>query len=78
MRAVSTSPDRTLRLWELESGRQLTAFECRDRVRSCAVSPDGQTVIAGDASGMVYVLGLGPEEAHAGWSRAATRASQSG
>ena len=77
MRAVSTSPDRTLRLWDLDAGRQVAIFECRSRVRSCAVSPDGQTVMAGDASGLVYVLGLGPEEAHANWSGTATRAAQS-
>ena len=56
--AVSASGDGTLRLWDLESGRQLASFECNDRARSCAFSPDGRTLVAGDTAGLVYVLRL--------------------
>ena len=68
-RALSTSADRTLRLWDLESGRHLAGFECDDRARSFTVSPDGRTVVVGDASGLIYVLGLSSEEEQPGWSR---------
>ena len=77
MRGVSTSPDRTLRLWDLDAGRQVAIFECSDRARSCTVSPDGRIVVAGDASGMIHVLILGPEQEHANWSGGATCAAQS-
>jgi WD40 repeat protein len=55
-RAVSGSGDKTLRLWDLERGKEIAAFTGEDRIWSCAVAPDGPTIIVGDALGRVHFL----------------------
>jgi WD40 repeat protein len=57
-RVVSASRDRTLRLWDLESGEKIAAFTGESGMTSCAVGPDGRTIIAGDESGQVHFLEL--------------------
>ena len=57
-RAVSGSVDYTLRLWDLESGKKIATFTGEDDMDACAVALDGQTIIAGDASGRVHILRL--------------------
>jgi WD40 repeat protein len=57
-RAVSASDDRTLRVWDLESGKEIAAFTGEDAVNNCVIAPDGQTMIAGDDSGRVHFLRL--------------------
>jgi WD40 repeat protein len=57
-RAVSGSDDGTLRVWDLESGEEITSFTGEGRVLSCAFAPDGKTIIAGDESGHVHFLRL--------------------
>jgi WD40 repeat protein len=43
-RAVSASSDKTLKVWELESGRLLRTLEGHaGSVRAVAVTPDGRT-----------------------------------
>ena len=45
---LSGSGDRTLKLWEMDSGRLLRTFEGHsDRINSVAYSPDGHTVLSG-------------------------------
>jgi WD40 repeat protein len=39
---------KTLRVWDLESGKELATFTGESELHSCAVAPDGQTIIAGD------------------------------
>jgi WD40 repeat protein len=46
-RAVSASHDRTLRLWDLESGKEIATFTGESDMASCAVTSDGQTILAG-------------------------------
>jgi WD40 repeat protein len=46
--AVSGSDDNTLRVWDLESGKELATFTGESEMHSCVVAPDGQTVITGD------------------------------
>ena len=55
---VSGSEDKTLRVWDLESGKELATFTGESEMHSCAVAPDGQTIIAGDRSGRVHFLRL--------------------
>jgi WD40 repeat protein len=55
-RAVSASKDKMLRLWDLESGEEIATFIGEDQIGSCAVAPNGRTIIGGDNSGRVYFL----------------------
>jgi WD40 repeat protein len=60
-RAVSGSRDGTLILWDLKTEKaekKITTFTGEGAIMSCAVAPDGQTIIAGDNSGRVYFLRL--------------------
>ena len=57
-RAVSGSSDQTLRLWDLKSGEEIATFTAEGSMCSCAVAPDGQTIIGGDALGRVHFLRL--------------------
>jgi WD40 repeat protein len=56
--AVSGSEDDTLRLWDLESGKEIATFTGESQIRSCAVAPDGRTIVAGDRLGRVHFLRL--------------------
>jgi WD40 repeat protein len=45
---ASASSDKTIRLWEVESGRMLRVLDYhRDSVTSIAFSPDGKTIVSG-------------------------------
>jgi WD40 repeat protein len=50
--------DRTLRLWDLESGKEIATFTGESGMNSCAIAPDGQTIIAGDALSRVHFVRL--------------------
>ncbi len=54
--AVSGSSDKTLRVWDISKGTCLASFYCNGEVNCCAITPDGQMIIAGDESGTVYFL----------------------
>lgn len=55
-RAVSASSDQTVRLWDLNSGNELASFKVDSGLYSCAVSPDGREVLAGDSRGIIHCL----------------------
>jgi WD40 repeat protein len=55
-RAVSAAYDQTLRVWELENGREITTFIGESRMSCCACTPDGRTIIAGDEAGRMHFL----------------------
>jgi WD40 repeat protein len=57
-RFLSAADDRTVRLWDLESGQTAAWFEGDGAMTACAVLSDGVTVIAGDALGNVHFLRL--------------------
>jgi WD40 repeat protein len=54
--AVSASDDNTLRLWDLEIEKEIATFTGESDMESCAIAPDGRTIIAG--SGRVHFLKL--------------------
>jgi WD40 repeat protein len=56
--AVSGSADHTLRVWDLESGKEIAAFTGVSDLSSCAIASDGRTIIAGESSGRLHFLRL--------------------
>ncbi len=52
-RAFSMGYDDTIRLWDLESGRELRSAKLQPEPRSVAVSPDGRHALVGDFVGNV-------------------------
>ena len=63
-RVMSGSSDRTLKVWDLQSGQELATLSGHKReVRACAVTPDGRRVVSGssDLTLMVWELHSGQE-----------------
>jgi len=55
--AVSASQDRTLKVWDIGSGKLVATFSGEGALYACAVAPDG-TIVAGEISGRVHFLRL--------------------
>jgi WD40 repeat protein len=56
--AISASDDKTLKIWDLLTGKEIASFSGDGAFNCCAISPDGVTVVAGDAWGRVHFLRL--------------------
>jgi WD40 repeat protein len=55
-RVVSASSDKTLKVWDLESGRALVTLDGHaNSVNACAVTPDGQRVVSASDDGTLNV-----------------------
>ena len=57
-RVISGSSDNTVKVWNLETGVEIATFIGDSNFHSCAVTPNGLTIVAGDAGGMVHFLKL--------------------
>jgi WD40 repeat protein len=57
-RVASASYDRTLRVWDAETGDELACFPSNQPLRSLDVHPYEPLVAAGDAEGAFYLLRL--------------------
>lgn len=55
---VSVSDDTTLKVWDLSSLEVIATFTGEDGLESCAIAPDGVTIVAGERSGKVHFLRL--------------------
>jgi WD40 repeat protein len=55
-RAISASKDTTLKVWDLVNEKVITTFSGDSALKSCAVAPDGMTIIGGEESGRVHFL----------------------
>ncbi len=53
---ASVSSDCTLRIWHLETGTQVAMLQSHTPLLCCAISPDGNTILAGDEAGGLHVL----------------------
>lgn len=53
---ISVSQDRTLRIWDVETGKRVAMLEAHAPLLCCAASPDGKTILAGDNAGGLHVL----------------------
>jgi WD40 repeat protein len=73
LRVVSASWDHTLKVWELETGKELATLQGhRARVTDCAVTPDGRRVVSTSDDGTlkVWELETGKELATLGTHKA--------
>src|SRR5262249_50403134 len=57
-RAMSASADRTVAVWDIETGALIASFDTDFVVRTCAVAADGLTFVAADQQGCVHFLRL--------------------
>ncbi|MCB8966156.1 MAG: hypothetical protein H6660_04600 [Ardenticatenaceae bacterium] len=55
-RAISASADRTLKVWNLQTGAELASITLDGSLECVAVAPDGVTIVTGDGAGNVYCL----------------------
>jgi WD40 repeat protein len=55
---VSSSRDATLKVWEIPSGKCISTFQVECSLMDCVISPDGNTVVAGDEAGRVHFFRL--------------------
>ncbi len=55
---ISESGDKTLKVWDLESGQTVAILAGDVSIHACAVGPDGRTIVAGDTLGRVHFLRL--------------------
>ena len=55
-RIVSGSLDKTVAVWELQTGQRLTILSLDGNIWSVAWDRDGRFVVAGDAGGNLYRL----------------------
>ena len=55
--AVSASLDRTLKVWDLETGAVVVTFTCDAAAHCCALASN-RRIVAGDRLGRVHFLSL--------------------
>jgi WD40 repeat protein len=65
---VSASEDKTLKVWDLESGRALATLESHaDKVIACAVTPDGRCIVSASWDGILKLWDVESRRVLATW-----------
>jgi WD40 repeat protein/Flp pilus assembly protein TadD len=54
--ASEASDDWMVRVWDLDTGKELANFSTDGPLSCCAISADGTRIIAGEGTGMVHIL----------------------
>ncbi len=49
-------PTIVLKIWDLATGQPITTLETAAPLRSCAITPDNKTILAGDEAGALHIL----------------------
>jgi len=57
-RMISVSSDKTLKIWDMERMEEFVSFSGEGSLLSCAVLPDGKTIVAAGTSGRLHFLRL--------------------
>ncbi len=57
-KVISGSRDKTVKVWDINNGRLINSFTGDSYIPCCAITPDGSTIIAGEASGQLHFLRL--------------------
>lgn len=56
--AVSGGADKMLRVWDLETGKEIACWSAEYNITTCAVGPEGKRIVVGVGGGRVYFLAL--------------------
>jgi WD40 repeat protein len=56
--AISASADKTLKVWDLETGEVIATFTCDSRALCCTYSDALKLIVAGDDGGHINFLSL--------------------
>ena len=55
---ICASEDRTIKVWDFQSREKVTECHLNEPLSTCAIAPDGRTIVAGGFSGRVHFLRL--------------------
>jgi WD40 repeat protein len=55
---ISGSTDKTIKIWDLATRKEIATFTGESPIKCCAVAPDGVTIVAGESLGRLHFLRL--------------------
>lgn len=55
---IWSSGDENIKLWDASLGKEIAAFAGESEIKCCAIAPNRQTIVVGEASGRLHFLQL--------------------